>query len=154
MTDTAKYLTALADWFVLKGGEVRYDINGLGPDDEDFDCERPSGPVMHEVLIDGLQVFVGEAFDDDAVAEVGVVLCTGIPLPEALVEESVAGLRAAAPDRVSVDVIEGVEEGAGVSVWLIAGLSTGDIDSGAFARDLEGLLVFSESGEARKVRFA
>jgi hypothetical protein len=33
MTDTAKHLTALADWFVLKGGEVRYDINGSDADD-------------------------------------------------------------------------------------------------------------------------
>lgn len=152
MTDTAKYLTALADWFVLKGGEVRYDINRFGSDDQDFDCERPSGPVMHEVLIDGLQVFVGEAFDDNAVAEVGVVLRTGIPLPEAVVEESVAGLRAAAPDRVSVDVIEGAEEGPGVSVWLVTSLDSDEIDNGTFDLVIAALLALAHGDDAREVR--
>ena len=161
MTDTAKYLTALADWFVLKGGEVRYDINGLDPDDDheddDFDCERSGDwlPMMHEVQLGELQVFISESLDrDDTAAEVGVLLRTGIPLPGAVVEQSLAGLRASAPEVVSVEVIDGAEEGPGVSVWLITGLSAGDIDSGAFVERVEALLAFADGDEAREVRFA
>lgn len=163
MTDTAKYLTALADWFVLKGGEVRYDINaieGYDPEeeeDEDFDCEHPGDwlPMMHEVKLGELQVFISESLDgDDTVAEVGVLLRTGIPLPENVVEENVAGLRAAAPSMVSVEVIDGVEEGPGVSVWLITGLSGEVIDNGTFVERVETLLDFADGDEAREMRFA
>lgn len=159
MTDTAKYLTALADWFVLKGGEVRFDINGLDPDDdpedEDFDCERPGDwlPMMHEVRLGELQVFISESLDrDDTAAEVGVLLRTGIPLPGAVVEQSLAGLRASAPEVVSVEVIDGVEEGPGVSVWLAIQLTRDSVESGDFVKLIEILLAFADSDEAREHR--
>ncbi len=156
MTDTTEYLTTVADWFVMKGGDVVYDFNAddsTVPDDED--CERPGWamPIIHEIRLDDLHIFVGEtveSFNVNAIVDVGVLLRTGIPLPETVVEESVAGLRAAVPDFVTVDV---VDEGSGVAVWLVAELSEQNIDSGDFAGTVEALIRAATSDEAREVSF-
>lgn len=154
MTDTTEYLTTVADWFVMKGGEVVYDINADDPTDaDDDDCERPNWamPVIHEVRIDDLQIFVGEtveSFKVDGVVDVAVLLRTGIPLPETVVEEGVRGLRAVVPDFVSVDV---VDEGSGVAVWLVTELGATNIDSGEFPATIEALIRVARSDEAREI---
>ena len=156
MTDTTHYLTTVADWFVMKGGEVAYDINADETADGDGidDCERPVwvAPIIHEVWLGDLQVFVGESiesFEVDTVAEVGVLLRTGIPLPEHVVEDSVAGLRAMAPGGITVEVIDGVEEGPGVSVWLVRELGRDTIESGAFGGLVDELLGFAGSEQVQ-----
>lgn len=157
MTDTTQYLTTVADWFVMKGGEVVYDINADETADDDMDngdCERPIwiAPVIHEIRLGDLHVFVGESiesFDVGAVVEVGVLLRTGIPLPEHVVDASLAGLRAVAPESITVEVIDGAEEGPGVSVWLVLELNRETIDSGTFGGRVDGLLEFAGSDEAR-----
>ena len=154
MTDTAEYLTTVADWFVMKGGEVVYDINAdESTDPDDDDCERPGWamPVIHEIRLDDLQIFVGEtveSFKVDGVVDVAVLLRTGIPLPETVVEEGVRGLRAVVPDFVSVDV---VDEGSGVAVWLVTELGATNIDSGEFPVTVEALIRVARSGEAREI---
>ena len=133
-----------------------YDFNADDPTDvDDDDCERPGWamPVIHEIRLDALHIFVGEtveSFDIDAVVDVAVLLRTGIPLPENVVEESTRGLRAAVPDFVTVDV---VDEGSGVAVWLVAELSEQNIDSGDFAGTVEALIRAATSDEAREVSF-
>ena len=154
MTDTIEYLTTVADWFVMKGGEVVYDFNANdSPDPDDDDCERPGWamPVIHEIRLDDLQIFVGEtveSFNVDAVVDVGVLLRTGIPLPDTVVEESVRGLRAVVPDFVSVDV---VDEGSGVAVWLVTELGATNIDSGDFPVTVEALIGAAKCDEAREI---
>lgn len=154
MTDTTEYLTTVADWFVMKGGEVVYDFNADDPTDvDDADCERPGWamPVIHEIRLDDLHIFVGEtveSFNIDAVVDVAVLLRTGIPLPENVVEESVRGLRAEVPDFVTVDV---VDEGSGVAVWLVAELGAANIDSGDFPVTIEALIRAAKCDEAREV---
>lgn len=158
MTDTAKYLTALADWFVMKGGEVRYDINAEdGPEqdddtwDDEFDPGHPGDwlPEMHEVRLGDLQIFITEALSgSDSVADVGVLLRAGIPLPHNVVESTLGDLRVLAPDFVTVDV---VDEGSGVDVWLVVQLGAAEVEGGDFVGKLEALAHVATSGEAREV---
>ena len=154
MTDTTEYLTTVADWFVMKGGEVVYDFNAdESTDPDDDDCERPGRamPIIHEIRLDDLQIFVGEtveSFNVEAVVDVGVLLRTGIPLSEAVVEESVRGLRAVVPDSVSVEVID---EGSGVAVWLVSELVATNIDNGDFSVAIEALIRAANCDEAREV---
>lgn len=152
-----QYLSTVADWFVMEGGEVVYDFNADDDDAgfDDDDCERPgwAAPVIHEVRFGELQVFVGESMESftiDAVVDVGVLLRTGIPLPESVVEESLGELRAAAPDFVEVEVHD---DGPGVSVWLAVPLSRDSVEGGGFVEEMQKLLQFADSAEAREVRF-
>lgn len=166
MTETTKYLTAVADWFVMNGGDVVFDINESDtvPDDEWFDCERPSWlmPVIHEVRVgeppDELLIYIGdtvESFRVEAIVDVGVVLRTGIPLPLEVVEASVGELKAAVPGFVTVDVLDGGGfdgDDAGIAVWLATDLDRDEIDSGAYIEKIETLLALADGSEAREVR--
>lgn len=156
MTDTTEFLTTVADWFVMRGGEVVYDGDtGHTDDDSDpdeWDCERPAGwPTIHRVHLGDLQIFVGEpteTFTVDCVAEVGWLMNSGIPLPEAVVDAEFHDVRRTAPEFIE---FEAIDEGDGVSAWAVIRLGRARVDDGSFVLQLEQLLAFADTAEARDI---
>ena len=147
MEEITQALIAITDWFVKEGAEVIY---GSGPQ-LDGDGYLPD---LHEARLDDLQVFIGEPANrlhPEVVAEVAVLLRTGIPLPVQVVEGSVTAFSAGLPFGLGIDVIEDPEDGS-CAVWLSTIFWEYEIESDRFANRLSELLNLARSPQAVAIR--
>ena len=147
MEEITQALATITDWFVKEGAEVIYGPGRYLEDDGIV-------PELHEARLDGLQIFIGEPIDRtyrEAVAEVAVLLRTGIPLPVDVVEESVEEFANNVAVGFQVDVIEDPDDGS-CAIWVATTFWNYAMEDGSFDKRLRELLALAQTPEATAIR--